>query len=106
GPLAAAGAEGRQRGAAAAAGPEGRERGSSAAAGPEGQRDPAPGEVTRRMPARPPSPAVSRQASAADGLSSASVFLFPPPHVPAKACPALDAGWRPVRRQQHAPVEQ
>src|SRR5262249_27784468 len=24
-------------------------------------------------------------------------------HVPAKACPALDAGWTPVRRQEHAP---
>src|SRR5690348_13372382 len=24
-------------------------------------------------------------------------------HVPAKACPALDAGWAPVRRQAYAP---
>jgi protein ImuA len=26
-------------------------------------------------------------------------------HVPAKACPALDAGWAPVRRQGHAPID-
>jgi hypothetical protein len=26
-------------------------------------------------------------------------------HVPAKACPALDAGWTPVRHQEHAPNE-
>src|SRR5262249_46774590 len=28
----------------------------------------------------------------------------PPAHIPAKACPALDAGWRPVRRQGYAPT--
>src|SRR5207302_4797269 len=26
-------------------------------------------------------------------------------HVPAKACPALDAGWSSVRRQEHAPAK-
>jgi hypothetical protein len=25
-------------------------------------------------------------------------------HVPAKACPGLDPGWGPVRRQEHAPL--
>jgi len=29
-----------------------------------------------------------------------------PAHVPAKACPALDAGWPPVRRQEHAPINE
>src|SRR6266700_1712475 len=27
-----------------------------------------------------------------------------PEHVPAKACPGLDPGWLPVRRQGHAPM--
>src|SRR5713226_1292081 len=26
-------------------------------------------------------------------------------HVPAKACPGLDPGWIPVRRQEHAPLD-
>jgi hypothetical protein len=34
------------------------------------------------------------------------VIVSSPAHVPAKACPGLDPGSAPVRRQEHAPLNQ
>jgi hypothetical protein len=52
-------------------------------------------QVLGRAPQPQPAPAKPRRA----------VPLSPvPAHVPAKACPGLDPGWTPVRRQEHAPL--
>jgi protein ImuA len=44
--------------------------------------------------------------AAAAGFLVALLARFAPAHVPAKACPGLDPGWAPVRRQGHAPIDQ
>jgi hypothetical protein len=37
---------------------------------------------------------------------AARAYYTPPAHVPAKACPGLDPGWTPVRRQEHAQMKE